>query len=99
MSTRWGFVCVSHDPELGDHDMVGGSGDYGKNILMDLWSVRATYAALNDDIFQDAANGSTYTSAVYFLRQHPRCVLVIESEYGDRYDPVSGLYTQSERRT
>lgn len=89
MSTSWGFICTSHDPELGGSYDIGGSGDRGKEILTDLWRDRAKYVALDDETADAVINNGFDKTPVWFLRAHPKCVIIILNEYGVRYDPAT----------
>jgi hypothetical protein len=83
MSTAWGYVCLTHDPELHQGYLAHNTG--GRDELAKLWRQRGVLTVDNVDGFTLFGSGS---EAAWFLFNHPRCQVVLENEYRDRIDPA-----------
>lgn len=95
MSTNWYFVCASHEPNLYLEDPVGGSGSAGAQSLSSVWRKRAVMfdyvdACTRENLDWDLesfASDDGRTGPAWFLLRHRNCVVVVESESGERYAP------------
>ena len=82
MSTYWGYVCQSHDPELISERWF----NHGEDHL------RWVYAAMRGGTYPKDRWGDYlgtdhlgYTTAApaYWLAEHPRCTVALRNEYGE----------------
>lgn len=90
MSTYWGYVCKSHDPNLRSERWF----NHGEDTLTDAfrkeragqWPMDGTHPLLEEPVHVfHGDTGSAYgtRAPIYWLRDHPRCVVWLENEYGD----------------
>lgn len=89
MSTYYGYICLSHDPHLASEHWF----NHGEDVLRQAWeleragnwpSVPEDYLAVEEWSPADVTLRSYGTNApIFWLRQHPNCVIGLESEYGD----------------
>lgn len=90
MSTNWGYRCPTH--EAGNAYMYGGSGDYGKLQLLELWRERDMYQRLSrlsvEFLYAVASDDYRSSEAIIFVGLHADCPIIIEDEYGAQYDPA-----------
>lgn len=95
MSTYWGYVCVSHAPPLGSEQWF----NHGEDALCDAY-VRERAGTWPDednaglylppDPVPVQVHGYGTTAPIWWLRQHPNCRVLVESEYGDLILPEDG---------
>lgn len=87
MSTNWGFACVSHDPPLiSDHWF-----NHGAEALRQVFRLERAGAWPNDpdlpvvlgEPLPVEHRGYATSSPIRWLRDHPRCQVVLHNEYGD----------------
>lgn len=88
MSTYWGYVCRSHDPELESEHWF----NRGAAVLADAFHKELAGEWPNNPQFTNweepepviAPSGNHQTTEpIYWLRQHPHCDVALRSEYGD----------------
>lgn len=85
MSTYWGFVCRSHDPEIESEHWF----NRGAAVLADAFQKERSGEILNNQYGEPTQTIKsplgTYETfePIYWLRQHPRCDVALRSEYGD----------------
>lgn len=91
MSTYWGFVCRSHDPEIESEQWF----NCGAAVLADAFQKERAGDWLNSEQFDEplpvVAPGGTWVTSepIYWLRQHPVCDVALRSEYGDTRELAS----------
>lgn len=103
MSTYYGYVCKSHEPNLISEHWL----NHGDQELTD-----AYHAERNGDWPSTLDGGPAplinYAGAapIYWLRQHPNCTIALHNEYGDETpleaDPcteIANLSTQGRHRS
>ena len=87
MSTYWGFACVSHDPPLTSERWF----NHGEGTLRQAFRLERAGAWPNDpdmpEVLEEplpvAHRGHATTAPIQWLREHPRCTVVLRNEYGD----------------
>lgn len=82
MSTHWGFVCQSHDPELISEAWF----NHGDGFLTQVFAtVRAGQWPENEwgepEPTRFGGHGEV-VGPIYWLREHPRCKVALRNEYG-----------------
>ena len=87
MSTYWGYVCRSHDPELESEHWF----NHGSEELRDAAIKERAGEWPNDftEPWEEPAAvvgklGPYQTRApIFWLREHPKCDVALRNEYGD----------------
>lgn len=91
MSKRWGYVCQSHDPEITSDTWL----NHGADVLAEAyrrerggeWPDDRAWSAQWPDLDAKPApiehNGEEWQGGIHWLREHPRCVVALRSEYGE----------------
>jgi hypothetical protein len=83
MSTYWGYVCRSHDPELESEHWI----NHGEEVLADIanralgpqgWPEQPVLGGPIPFYF----DGVHWTAPIVWLQQHPRCDIALRNEYG-----------------
>lgn len=79
MSTEWGYVCQSHDPELeSDHWF-----NHGQAKLREIFADReALFRVYELDYGLALANTDLYGPTCW-LMMHRNCAVAVRNEYGD----------------
>lgn len=81
MSTSWGYVCQSHNPNQHSEDWF----NHGQDLLADVYRrVRAGAWPTDedDDPVPVVHRGYETRAPVYWLRGHPHCMIALWNEYG-----------------
>lgn len=85
MSTYWGYVCKSHDPELPSDRWF----NHGEELLIGVYLQERYLGGWPNTKWDDpipvmgSPNYPQGTDApVWWLREHPRCKVALRSEYG-----------------
>lgn len=79
MSTHWGYVCQSHDPELESDDWF----NHGEARLIELLRIERAGHWLNDEWGNPTSVPELeHAGPIYWLREHPRCKVALRNEYG-----------------
>lgn len=81
MSTSWGYVCQSHNPNQYSEDWF----NHGQDLLTDVYRrVRAGEWPTDedDDPVPVVHRGHETRAPVYWLRGHPHCMIALWNEYG-----------------
>lgn len=88
MSTYWGFACVSHDPPLVSECWFNRGDDRLAEAFhlerAGEWPDDPKWPALENPMPMTYSDGLHGTAApIHWLREHPRCEVVLQNEYGD----------------
>jgi len=82
MSTYWGYVCQSHDPELESERWF----NHGEDVLAEVYRIERAGDWPNDPLDDPRPVGHreyNTNAPIVWLREHPRCQVALRSEYGD----------------
>lgn len=87
MSTYWGFVCRSHDPEIESEHWF----NRGAALLADAYQKQRAGEWPNIEGLpwpepqgvEPPGGGFPKTDPIHWLRAHPACDVALRSEYGD----------------
>jgi hypothetical protein len=86
MSTYWGYVCRSHDPEIeSEHWFNRGAAllaDVYQKVRAGAWPDGADMGGWKEPELVNF-NGYATVGPIYWLEAHPRCDVALRSEYGD----------------
>jgi hypothetical protein len=92
LSTYWGFVCRSHDPEIESEHWF----NCGAALLADVYQKERAGEWPDDDGYEygepATINHDGYpptTAPIIWLRAHPRCDVALRSEFGDTREIAS----------
>jgi hypothetical protein len=87
LSTYWGFVCRSHDPEIESEHWF----NCGAALLADVYQKERAGEWPNDfeEPWQEPTAVGGTRAPIFWLRQHPRCDVALRSEYGDTREIAS----------
>jgi hypothetical protein len=83
VSTNWGYVCQSHDPWLISEPWL----NHGDEVLAHVFAL-VREGAWPRDPFDDqpvliSAYGYDTAMPIYWLWEHPHCVVALRNEYGE----------------
>lgn len=80
MSTYYGYVCKSHTPNLPSEHWF----NHGDKELARAYELERAGKIPNDPDGQPLAQYLDWHTAqpIYWLRQHPNCIIAIQDEYG-----------------
>jgi hypothetical protein len=98
MSTYWGYVCRSHDPEIeSEHWFNQGAallaGVYQK-VRAGSWPDGADMGGWKEPALVEH-NGYETAGPVLWLEEHPRCDVALRSEYGDTREIAGSRASQT----
>lgn len=75
MSTYWGYKCMSHDPPLESEYWY----NHGDEKLAALLKDREALIRLGDNL------SLSLPPEIVWLREHPKCTVVVANAHGDTY--------------
>jgi hypothetical protein len=88
LSTNWGYACISHDPPLVSECWF----NHGEEVLVDAFLRERAGQWPSDPSGGDVEwaepmpvtlRSYATTSPIYWLREHPRCEVVLHNEDGE----------------
>ena len=92
MSHDWGYVCVAHDPPIHSEDWFNHGEDLLRAVLLteragdwpdDPAQTTVARKHLGPDPAPVEHNGYETTAPILWLREHPRCEVVLRGEDGE----------------
>lgn len=79
MSTYYGYVCKSHTPNLASEHWF----NHGEELLAEAYKHERAGTWPNDVTGDPESVAYGMAAPIYWLRDHPNCIIAIRNEYGE----------------